>query len=116
MSAMSTRYLGRRSSSSAVKIVAGPGLQYSSSLDTRLTESGNAGSKQLLVMPTESLTNREWLPAELLSGSERRRPSWFLDVKYQIILILVKKDLVHDFTYVYIQHALSKIHSKSASR
>jgi len=26
---------------------------------------------QLLVVPTESLTNREWLPGELLSESER---------------------------------------------
>ena len=33
--------------------------------DARLTESGNARSEQLLVMPTESLTNREWLPGEL---------------------------------------------------
>ena len=37
--------------------------------DTRLAESGNTRSEQLLVMPTESLTNREWLPGELLSGS-----------------------------------------------
>jgi len=37
--------------------------------DTRLTESGDARSKQqLLVMPTELLvTNGEWLPGELLS-------------------------------------------------
>jgi len=33
--------------------------------NARLTESGNARSEQLLVMPTESLTNREWLPGEL---------------------------------------------------
>jgi len=39
--------------------------------------------EQLLVVPTESLTNREWLPGELLNGSEHRRPSWFLDMKYQ---------------------------------
>jgi len=32
--------------------------------DTRLTERGNATSEQLLVMPTESLNNREWLPGE----------------------------------------------------
>ena len=51
--------------------------------DTRLTESRNARSKQLLVVPTESLTNGEGLPGELLSGSEHRRPSWFLDMKYQ---------------------------------
>ena len=33
--------------------------------NARLTKSGNARSKQLLVMPTESLSNREWLPGEL---------------------------------------------------
>ena len=49
---------------------------------TRLTESGNARSEQPLVMPTESLTNGEWLSGELLSGSERQRPGWFLDMKY----------------------------------
>jgi len=37
----------------------------------RLTESGNARSEQLLVVPTELLTNREWLPGELLNGLER---------------------------------------------
>ena len=46
----------------------------------RLTKSGNARSEQLLVVPTELLTNREWLPGELLSGSERRRPGWFLEI------------------------------------
>ena len=51
--------------------------------DARLTESRNARSEQLLMLPTESLTNREWLPRELLSGSERQRPGWFLDMKYQ---------------------------------
>ena len=49
--------------------------------DVRLTESGNARRMQLLVMPTESLTNREWMPGELLSGSECRKLSWFLDMK-----------------------------------
>jgi len=38
--------------------------------DARLTENRNARIEQLLVVPTESLTNREWLPGELLSGSE----------------------------------------------
>ena len=52
--------------------------------NVRLTES--ARSEQLLVMPTESLTNREWLPGELLSVSECRRPGWFLDMKYQTCL------------------------------
>ena len=49
----------------------------------RLTESGNARTEQLLVVPTELLTNREWLPGELLNGSERQRPGWFSDMKYQ---------------------------------
>jgi len=44
--------------------------------DSRLTESGNTKSEQLLVVHTGSLTNREWLPGELLSGSECRRPGW----------------------------------------
>ena len=35
--------------------------------DVRLTESGNARNVQPLVMP-QNLTNREWLPGELLSG------------------------------------------------
>ena len=39
--------------------------------DMRLTKSGNARGEQLLVMPTELLTNREWLPTELLSELER---------------------------------------------
>jgi len=50
----------------------------------RLTdgESGNARSKQLLVVPTESLNNRQRLLGELLSGSERRRPSWNPEVTH----------------------------------
>jgi len=35
--------------------------------DARLTESRNARSEQLLVVSTESLTNRVWLSGELLS-------------------------------------------------
>ena len=49
--------------------------------DVRLTKSGNDRSKRLLMMPTGSLTKREWLPGELLSGSECRRPSCFLHMK-----------------------------------
>ena len=51
--------------------------------DVRLTKSGNARSKLLLVVPTESLTNRKWLLGGLLSGSECQRPGWFLHMKYQ---------------------------------
>jgi len=45
--------------------------------DTRLSKSGNTRSEQLLVMHTELLSNREWLPGELLSGLECQRPGWF---------------------------------------
>ena len=51
-------------------------------MTVRLTESGNTRSEQLLVVPTELLTNREWLPGELLSGSERQRPGCF--IRYEI--------------------------------
>ena len=54
----------------------------------RLTKSGNDRSEQLLVVRTESLTDRERQLGELLSGSERRRPGWFLDMKYQTCLLL----------------------------
>ena len=40
--------------------------------DARLTESGNARSEQLLVMPTEQLTDREWLPGEHLNLLRRQ--------------------------------------------
>jgi len=54
--------------------------------DSRLTESGEARSEQLLMMPTESLsTNGKWLPGELLSGLERRTPGWFLDMKIRLV-------------------------------
>ena len=55
--------------------------------DARLTESGNARTEQLLVVPTESLTNREWLPGELLNGSEHQRPGWFLDMNIRLVLL-----------------------------
>jgi len=51
--------------------------------NARLIESGNARSEQLLRMPAELLTNREWLPGVLLCGSKHRRPGWTLDMKYQ---------------------------------
>jgi len=46
--------------------------------DTRLTESRNARSEQLLMVPTGSLTNREIMAAR--RGSECRRPGWVLDM------------------------------------
>ena len=60
--------------------------------DSRLTESGDARSEQLLmiVMPTEPLlTNGEWLSGELLSGSERQMPSWFLDMNIRLVWLFV---------------------------
>jgi len=48
-----------------------------SNVDARLTESRNARSKQLLVVPTESLTNRVWL--EWIRRSKAQ-----LDFRYEI--------------------------------
>jgi len=52
--------------------------------DARLTESGNARTEQLLVVSTESLTNREWLPGELLNGLERQSRKARLVCRYEI--------------------------------
>ena len=49
--------------------------------DVRLTESGNPRSEQLNTCGAYRVTNQQSLA--YLSGSERRRPSWFLDMKYQ---------------------------------
>jgi len=48
--------------------------------DMRLTESGNARSEQLLVVPTELLTNRVWL--EWIRTSKARLV-FSRDMKYQ---------------------------------
>jgi len=50
--------------------------------DARLTESGNARSKQLLVMPTESLTNREIL----CIMAARRALEWITTSKARLVL------------------------------
>jgi len=50
----------------------------------KLTESRNARSEQLLVMPTELLTNGEWLPGKLLSGSEHQRYKMVLDTNINL--------------------------------
>jgi len=65
--------------------------------NARLTESRNARSKQLLVVPIELLTNREWPPGELLNGSERRRPDCFLDMKYQTFCKIWGNTVSHTF-------------------
>ena len=49
--------------------------------DVRLTESGNARSEQLNTRGAYRVANQQSLAC--VSGSERRRPSWFLDMKYQ---------------------------------
>ena len=50
--------------------------------DARLTESGHARSEQLNTRGAYRVANQQSLAC--LSGSERRRPGWFLDMKYQI--------------------------------
>jgi len=49
--------------------------------DTRLTESGNTRSEQLNTRGAYRVANQQSLAC--LSGSERRRPGWFIDMKYQ---------------------------------
>jgi len=49
--------------------------------DARLTESGNARSEQLNTRGAYRVAYQQSLAC--LSGSERRRPGWFLDMKYQ---------------------------------
>jgi len=53
--------------------------------DARLTESGNARSEQLNTRGAYRVANQQSLAC--LSGSECRRPGWFLDIKYQTSLI-----------------------------
>ena len=51
----------------------------------RLTESANARSEQLNTPGAHRVTNQQSLAC--LSGSERRRPGWFLDMKYQTCFV-----------------------------
>ena len=55
----------------------------------RLTESGNTRSEQLLVVPIDSLTNRQWLLGELLSGSECRRPVFRYEISDLFIYMYI---------------------------
>ena len=50
--------------------------------DTRPTDGRSARTEQLLVMPMKPLTDLEWLPGELLSGSECLKAG--LDFRYEI--------------------------------
>jgi len=78
--------------------------------NVRLTES--ARSEQLLVMPTESLTNREWLPGELL-GVYQNVEGWagFLVMKYQTCLAIDAQRylLVLEYGYCWNVEGLSSI-------
>ena len=51
--------------------------------DARLTESGKARSEQLAKYSTGAYRVANQPSLACLSGSERRRPGWFLDMKYQ---------------------------------
>jgi len=52
--------------------------------DARLTESGNARSEQQNTRGANRVANQQSLAC--LSGSERQRPGWILDMKYQTCL------------------------------
>jgi len=51
--------------------------------DSRLTESGDARSEQLLVMPTESLTNQRTAARRALEWIGKSKARLDLDMKYQ---------------------------------
>jgi len=59
--------------------------------DARLTESGNASSEQLNTRGAYRVTNQQSLAC--LSGSERQRPGWFLDMKYQTCFLVSEFDV-----------------------
>ena len=70
----------------------------------RLTEGGNARSEQLNTRSAYRVANQQSLAC--LSGSERRRPGWFLDMKYQtcslwINLVLLRFD---EHIFALVQH------------
>jgi len=56
--------------------------------DVRLTESGNARSKQLLMMPTEPLTNREIATRRALEWIGTSKALLVLDMKYHTCFLL----------------------------
>jgi len=56
--------------------------------DVRLTESGNARSEQLNTRGAYIVANQQSLAC--LSESERRRPGWFLDMKYQTCFRIIR--------------------------
>ena len=62
--------------------------------DARLTESGNARSEQLNTCGAYRVANQQSLAC--LSGSERRRPGWILDMKYQTCFLICYRNLYHD--------------------
>ena len=51
--------------------------------DVRLTESGNTRSKQLNTHGAYTVASANQQSLACLSGSQRRRPCWFIDMKYQ---------------------------------
>ena len=62
--------------------------------DARLTESGNARSEQLNTHGAYRVANQQSLAC--LSGSERQRPGWFLDMKYQTCFLLYLSEADED--------------------
>ena len=51
--------------------------------DARLTESGNARSEQLNTRGAYTVASANQQSLACLSGSQRRRPGWFLDMEFQ---------------------------------
>ena len=67
--------------------------------DARLTESRNVRSEQLNTRGCYRVANQQSLAC--LSGSERRRPGWFVDMKYQTCFIMLcKSSKIRTINYV----------------
>ena len=76
--------------------------------NARLTESRNGRSEQLLVVPTELLTNREWLAGKLFSGSERQRPGWNIGINIRLVSLYTTT--AHKHTHGAHLHAITITH------
>ena len=61
--------------------------------DARLTESGNARNEQLNTRGAYRVANQQSMAC--LSGSERRRLGWFLDMKYQTCYFWIEVLPIH---------------------
>ena len=72
--------------------------------NVRLTESRNTRSEQLVVVPTEKLTDCKWLPGEPLNGSKCTKAWMFFKYIYEIsdLLSAVRPSLISMMQIMYV--------------